>query len=683
MLGSPQQDQVGHAHEQVLQVCSPKNGSAQLGPNCTPGSGPCGQGGAGPGLLVAPNHEGNGQPKRPTGASNQLQGRDEATKRPSTFSYAAAAAGRGKGPSATTLECEQYRALAKKARSSPRVLSIKLQKPPVEGQGRESPLDQAQWGDIIFNACGIDPKDIKGIDFEAGGQLNCEVMLVDGANLDKYAGKSGSFMGRAFNTAGPAEAEVTISFKGIALSVPDLEIIHLLKSYGYKPSESGVQHSPVSVTSSNPEVGCKAEVSTTRSIKAVPPTSRRLRSFYWWAGMLESDPPRRVTVDHKGKGPRQCAHCLKGPQDPFPCPFNGKSSACRKHNPAGRTSLAQYSKMLREQDGYSPLKSLMLISSPSAEEEVVEEEEVDQVLRVLEEVTTQLDQPGSWVDEPRTFTPEKDREDLENQVLSLTKKLAEAERSAKEAKYRSRKHQNQLTQANKEAAESRHGVRLTRDYCVSRLRELLPEEGNSSWDSNTECLTSMLAATTKLSNFTLSEEENLTIIEGKSPWDELRRDVSSLPNQAKALKRVEEVIEGAQEKIKSRMLFMTNNRSRSVSRGREPDPDDLAENSEAKSAKIQEPKPASPEQFEGTKPDDGTRDPGVEKEPVMGPEVQEGPKKMVPGDPGDHPGPNQNIGNWLSAQGAKRQGSSLKIPLSRPGRSGGKGDSKITKKAQQ
>ena len=313
----------------------------------------------------------------------------------------------------------------------------------------------------------------------------------------------------------------------------------------------------------------------------------------------------------------------------------------------------------------------------------MEEEEVDQVLRVLEEVTTQLDQPGSWVDEPRTFTPEKDREDLENQVLSLTKKLAEAERSANEAKSRSRKHQHQLSQANKEAAESRHGVRLTRDYCVSRLRELLPEEGNSSWDSNTECLTSMLAATTKLSNFTLSEEENLTIIEGKSPWDELRRDVSSLPNQAKALKRVEEVIEGAQEKIKSRMLFMANNRSRSVSRGREPDPDDLAENSEAKSAKIQEPKPASPEQFEGTKPDDGTRDPGVEKEPVMGPEVQEGPKKMVPGDPGDHPGPNQNIGNWLSAQGAKRQGSSLKIPLSRPGRSGGKGDSKITKKAQQ
>ena len=65
---------------------------------------------------------------------------------------------------------------------------------------------------------------------------------------------------------------------------------------------------------------------------------------------------------------------------------------------------------------------------------------------------------------------------------------------------------------------------------------------------------------------TLSEEEELYIKEGKTPWDELRRDVSSLPNQAKALKRVEEVIEGAQEKIKSRMLFLANNRSRSVSR---------------------------------------------------------------------------------------------------------------------
>ena len=107
-------------------------------------------------------------------------------------------------------------------------------------------------------------------------------MLVDGANLDKYAGKTGSFKGLDFTTSGPAEAEVTISFKGIiALSVPDLEIIHLLKSYGYKPSESGVQHIPVPVTSLNPEVGCRAEMSTTRTIKAVPPTTKRLRSFYF------------------------------------------------------------------------------------------------------------------------------------------------------------------------------------------------------------------------------------------------------------------------------------------------------------------------------------------------------------------------------------------------------------------
>ena len=57
-----------------------------------------------------------------------------------------------KSPSTTTSVCEQYRALAKKARSSPRVLSIKLQKPSVEGQGQESLPDQAQWGDIIFNS---------------------------------------------------------------------------------------------------------------------------------------------------------------------------------------------------------------------------------------------------------------------------------------------------------------------------------------------------------------------------------------------------------------------------------------------------------------------------------------------------------------------------------------------------
>ena len=115
--------------------------------------------------------------------------------------------------------------------------------------------------------------------------LNCEVKLTDSADLAKYAGKSGNFNNYTFNTLGPAEAEVLITFKGVPLEVPDVEIIYLLKTYGYKPSKEGVLHSPVPVTSLDHEVSCKASESTTRSIRATPPTSRRLRAYYFWAGL--------------------------------------------------------------------------------------------------------------------------------------------------------------------------------------------------------------------------------------------------------------------------------------------------------------------------------------------------------------------------------------------------------------
>ena len=101
-------------------------------------------------------------------------------------------------------------------------MSIPLQKPPASEQGPEKPPDQAQWGELIFKACGIDPKDIKGIDFQAGGTLNCKIKLTEGSDLAKYAGKSGKFHNFNYNTLGPAESEVTISFKGVPCPSPTL-----------------------------------------------------------------------------------------------------------------------------------------------------------------------------------------------------------------------------------------------------------------------------------------------------------------------------------------------------------------------------------------------------------------------------------------------------------------------------
>ena len=115
-----------------------------------------------------------------------------------------------------------------------------------------------------------------------------------------------------------------------------------------------------------------------------------------------------------------------------------------------------------------------MLSSPAAEIELEDDEEDPNT----EEDPAHPPQPGSWAAEPSTFSPEKDREDLEHQVLSLTKKLADAKKAAQVAANMSHKHHSQV---NKEASENRRALSLSRKHCISRIRELLTEEENPSW----------------------------------------------------------------------------------------------------------------------------------------------------------------------------------------------------------
>merc|ERR1712004_425649 len=280
-----------------------------------------------------------------------------------------------------------------------------------------------------------------------------------------------------------------------------------------KPSSEGVLHSPVPVTSLDHEVSCKASESTTRSIRATPPTSRRLRGYYFWAGLQKADKPRRVSVEHKGRGPRQCPHCLKTALETFPCSFNAKGSACKKHG-AKRTSLAQYNKVLREQDGYQTLRQLMLSSPasddqeleqesdlPPAQLELEEEEEWDGTPRTPEEVAPLLLQVGNWAEEPSSLVPQLAKEPLELQVASLTKQLSEAKDAATKEAHRARQ---KLSQVESEAKESERALSLTRRHCMSEIRDLITEDESQTWTTNTERLIAQLSTTIKLSEFTMT-----------------------------------------------------------------------------------------------------------------------------------------------------------------------------------
>ena len=91
---------------------------------------------------MTPNGQG-GQQKAPLVPLHQEGSRSPSKGGTSTpFSYATAVANRTKVPFTGSVECDQYRVLAAKARESPRILSIKLQKPSASNQEAEKPLSQ-------------------------------------------------------------------------------------------------------------------------------------------------------------------------------------------------------------------------------------------------------------------------------------------------------------------------------------------------------------------------------------------------------------------------------------------------------------------------------------------------------------------------------------------------------------
>merc|ERR1712218_413686 len=284
--------------------------------------------------------------------------------------------------------------------------------------------------------------------------------------------------------------------------------------------------------------------------------------------------------------------------EPFPCPFNAKGSACKKHG-AKRTSLAQYNKVLREQDGYQTLRQLMF-SSPATDDQELEqesdllpaqlelEEEEDGTPRTPEEVAPLLLQVGNWAEEPSSLVPQLAKEPLEQQVASLTKQLSEAKDAATKEAHRARQ---KLAQVELDSKESKRALSLTRRRFVTETRDLITQDDSQAWTSNTERLIDQLSTTIKLSEFFINSEGKLEVKEGLNPFADLERDIQVLPSQqrVKAMARANVIITGVMNKAKTRVLQQESNKSRSASRSREPDSEE-----EQSSSKAQKPSPRSP-----------------------------------------------------------------------------------------
>jgi hypothetical protein len=252
----------------------------------------------------------------------------------------------------------------------------------------------------------------------------------------------------------------------------------------------------------------------------------------------------------------------------------------------------------------------------------------------------------------------------------------------------------------------------------------------------------MFGTTVKLSDFTMSSEGKVSVREGCHPFADLLRDTGAVSDQlkAKASTRAQHVIRDVLNRVESRMLKPEGDKSRSVSRSREPDSDE-----ELPSSKVPKPSPLSPphlgESSEGwpALPTPGakvalqeaTQAPGGKKatpprkespgtssprkvpqpkspkgatspqEDTMAPEGPvsqpllvsqpslissqlKNPSVQAKG-PKERPQESSHIGvsNKGTKEASKPQGSLLKAPLARPQGSTSKGDSKVTLKTKQ
>ena len=510
---------------------------------------------------------------------------------------------------------KQYLALAKQAKSDPKVLRIKFEKPPSAGaEGVSQVMDQTEWADLFFEQIGLSPSDVIGVDLEPGSQHDCEIMLSKAAKVEDYKGKNGQTKGLSFRVSAAEPQEMEVIFKGIPLSVPDIEILHLVKCYGGKMKDERVVHKPMLLATSNGKVKVESQMSTTRSVKASFPDNKTLRCFYWFQGLMPGDTMRRVVVETNQKRTKQCGNCLMSPNESQnPCPFNGKTSACKKHNLAGRTSVTKYLRFLKEADNYISLRQLTMRATPpaslgglSVEEEEEEEEEsrkekeeeergkdkeekeeveekeetVEMKTRVLKPrgyESTPGHNPGSlWADEVITFSPEKDREQMIQQIADLQKQVSDKEAMLQTERKVNKKQLSRLTQANREASEGRLGIKSSRNFCIDRIGQLLPAK-SSEWQDNRPHLASLLAATAKLSHFNL---EKGVVTAKKEAW----ADISAKANTDSERARVEEIIKEAEHQVRVRKLTQSSIRSRSMSRSRVSDSED--DDKAAKVAKI-------------------------------------------------------------------------------------------------
>ena len=454
-----------------------------------------------------------------------------------------------------------YRQAADAAKSTQRILLVKGVI--IQGSTGKAP-DYQGWGNVIFEVLGFQPDDVSGVHFRSDGPLSSEVELAQEVEINKYAGMEKTHNNVVFKVSKIEEGEDVITFRDVPLSIPDCELIHIVKAYGGQMSKEEVHYKKETITTSG-GIEVTLAKSSTRFIYATLPPNKPMRSFYWLHGLGPGDSARRIQVIAKNQDGRQCGSCLRTARDPFNhCRFAAKTSACKKYAPEDRMALADYLRLLQQTDNYVSLRNVCRWTDQ-------QEDETDEVKE------DQEDTMSDWAKEPTTFTPELELANSQAEINDLRTKYSN------EKKY--------CDKAKKESARSRKeakSLRVGNERNLPALREKVSEtirRGETEWNENLDFLSTLLASCVQLR--ALDEDEaakgKLVPKQEEDPMAQVHNLLDNMDEQEQ--KRMEELRQLVDNKVLALLAKLSSNRTRSMSRSREESPDGEGQSRGAKSSR--------------------------------------------------------------------------------------------------
>ena len=493
-------------------------------------------------------------------------------------------------------ERDAYEAIVKESKAKRNSIIIKSSDTSADSGPRsgKSPMDQKEWADLIFDICEIEVDEVTGIDFHAGSNLAAEVQLKKEVDPNKYVGKNHVMKGMTFEVTKVETDSTRVTFKSVPLSVPNEELIHLVKCYGGKMEKEEVQYELLKHTTNK---GHTFEVkSTTRYVNAIFPPTKRLKRFYWVQGPLPKDPMRRIVVEHAGQIGRQCGHCLRNSADPvLPCSYNGKTSACRKNNFEGRLTLSKYFAQLRQEDNYVSLKTQYQWNT---------EEDDFSTQRFSDEFVEAGDLEGEMEEGTNNFTtntkhnPHKAplskeaapgegeepvwAEEMEEMKWKLQEKEAQLEKEKKEKS----KAKGESRRMSREAHNMRKEISHNRQSVYNQIAQIIDDR--PKFVSDLFYNTTVLSNCLNLKDFKINEEGVVEEVEGTDPWNELKVVIATKANpmtEEYLQERMVNLIGMVKDKLKVKLEAKGPSRSRSQSRSRSEDDEEAGP---AKSAKMEQ-----------------------------------------------------------------------------------------------